>query len=121
MLHNKIAKNSKLIQPGYTDGFIQIVTKEPKVDEFNTPIPNQVTENVIGQYAFRTVAIHSNDIYEFQDRQIELRRQVRIPYVAGLHTGMTGVVAGDYYNIVKVFPDFAKQEVEILLAEEKVK
>lgn len=120
MIHNKIASHRKLIQPGYTDGHIKIVTKEQKVDEFNTPLPNQVTEQIIGKYAFRTVAIHSNDIYEFQDRQIELKTQVRIPFVFGLHTGMTGVIAGNYYNIVKVFSDFAKQEVELLLAEERV-
>ncbi len=119
MLHKNVGNDIKRVRNSFTDGFIYIVTKVAKTDKFNTPIPNQFTEDVIGRYPFRITAINTNDRFQFHALDVDLDIQVRIPYIQGIHAGMTAKIAGMYYNIEKAYPDFPNQELEILMSEEK--
>lgn len=119
MLHKKVRNNR--IQNAYIDGVISIVEKKNKVDEFNTPIPSQHEMKELGSYSFRLKGIHNQDKIEFGNRGIKLERQVRIPLNLHIHSGMTALLNNDenmLFDIVKVFPDFDNNELEILLAKE---
>lgn len=118
-LHKKIRNNR--IQNAFTDGKISIVKKTSRVDEYNTPIPGDPEIKVLGSYFFRLKGIHSRDKIEFGNKGIELEREVRIPLNLHIHSGMTALLNDDeniLYNIVKVFPDFNNDELELLLAKE---
>lgn len=119
MLHKQI-RNSR-IQNAYNDGIISIVKKTNKLDEFNTPIPGQHVLVELGSYSFRLKGIHSQDKIEFGNKGIELERQVLIPLNLHIHSGMTAILNNDketLFDILKVFPDFTNDELEIILAKE---
>lgn len=118
MLHKSTANQQNRIQKAFMGGQVRIVSKEPKLDKFGTPIPNQVVETEIGRYPFRKTAIHSNDIYQFGTNDTKLDLQIRIPLIEGIYTDMTATIGDKFYNIVKTFPDYIEQELELLLAEE---
>lgn len=119
VLHKKV--RNQRIQNAYNDGIISIVKKTNKVDDFNTPIPGKHEIKVLGTYFFRLKGIHSQDKFEFGNKGIELERKVLIPLNLHIHSGMTAVLNennGDLFDIIKVFPDFTNNELEILLAKE---
>lgn len=120
MMIHKSLRNQR-IQNAYTDGVIDIVKKEPKRDQFNTIIPGQSELTTLGSYGFHFTGIHSQDKIEFGNEGVELERELRIPMNLYIHSGMTAILNHDettLYDIVKVFPDFTKDELEILLAKE---
>lgn len=119
MLHKKI--RNERIQNSFNDGKISIVETIPKVDEFNTPIPGDPEIKTLGSYFFRLKGIHSQDMVEFGRQGVELEKEVRIPLNLHIHSGMTAMLNDNeevLYDIVKVFPDFNNDELEILLAKE---
>lgn len=119
MLHKQM--RNKRIQNAYNDGKISIVKKTSKLDEYNTPIPGDPDIEILGSYSFRLKGIHNQDKIEFGNKGIELEHEVRIPINLHIHSGMTAILNDDkkiLYDIMKVFPDFNNDELEILLAKE---
>lgn len=116
VLHKSI--RNKRIQNAFTEGFLEIVEREPKTDEYGTVLPGQTKMTLLGKYGFYFKAINTNDIYEFQSRGVELEHQVRIPLNYHIKPDMTGKIGSSTYNIAKVFQDFNNSETEILLAKE---
>lgn len=119
VLHKQLRNNR--VQNAYNDGIITIVKKTNKKDEYNTVIPGKYELEELGWYFFRLKGIHSQDKIEFGNKGIELERQVLIPLNLHIHSGMTAILNNDketLFDILKVFPDFTNDELEMLLAKE---
>ncbi|MGX7099593.1 hypothetical protein ACWOBH_06225 [Globicatella sanguinis] len=105
------------IAQNYNDGVVKFYEKEPKVDEYNTPIRGQYQETETYRDWFRRLGVTVQDVYFSNADAMKVTEKVAIRGNVTIDSKWSAKINGKSYEVYRSYYNGKESETEISLAE----
>ena len=113
----KFLKKNELVETVYNDGVIDLKSKEPMKDEYNTPIPGKyIYESKLKSW-WRTLGITSQEDLDAKSIEKKLTKKIGIPGNQNVDSQWRAFIGKQQFEIYRSFYNYKNDETELSLVE----
>lgn len=113
----KFLKKNELVETVYNDGVVELKSKVPLKDEYDTPIPGKYSYETQLKSWWRTLGITSQEVIDAKSIDRELTSKIGVPGNQNIDSRWRAFIGEREFEIFRSFYNYKNDEVEISLVE----